>query len=125
MTEGTKRRWKKRWLWVLAIMLIVYVGSYCVLSHFGAYCIGKSGKVRLSLTGSAWFDTVYWQPKFVWGQLFYTIRGKWTYHGNVLGSLYAPLLILDQKYVHETYTIEEFDKKSRSESVNGSEQLDH
>jgi hypothetical protein len=47
-------------------------------------------------------DVQEWQPKFVFGRIFRRIDNTLTYRGNFLGFLYAPLVIVDHKYVHKT-----------------------
>ena len=82
----------------------LYIGSYIVFSCLGDYVPTQSGEMRYKM-GLSVTDIHLWKPKFVYGQLFRTIRGKLTYHGNVLGFIYAPLVIIDQKFCHKTKRI--------------------
>ena len=85
--------------------LFLYISSYVIFSCFGGYIATQSGEVRYKNIGLSVTDIYLWQPKFVYGKLFRTIRGKLTYHGNVLGFIYAPLVIIDQKFCHKTKRI--------------------
>jgi len=97
------RKSRKTILKHILVICLLYIGSYAVLSCFGDYVATQSGEVRNSaLFRMAVMDVREWCPKFVFGHLFFDINGKITYRGNILGVIYAPLVILDQKYIHKT-----------------------
>ena len=108
--------YKKRHLkvTVIFVILFLYIISYAVLSYFGSYCPTQSGKLRYN-AGLSVTDVAQWHPKFIYGHLFRTIDGKTTYCGNIMGFIYAPLVILDQKYIHKT---EELGFTEKQSSVN-------
>ena len=91
---------------IILVFLFLYIGSYAIFSYFGSYLPTQSGTVRYDF-GLAVTDVQQWQPKFIYGHLFRTIDEKLTYHGNTMGIVYAPLVILDQKYIHRTQYIKE------------------
>lgn len=98
-----KNKAKKRRILCLisGAVLFIYVLSYCILSCHGEYVLGRSGKKRYAV-GLAAPDIELWQPQYVYGQLFYAVHGRWTYRGNLMGVIYCPLVVIDQKYVHKT-----------------------
>ncbi|MHC4474706.1 MAG: WG repeat-containing protein [Planctomycetota bacterium] len=95
--------WRRVLVGVLCIV-IVYVGSYCILSALGRYIFTQSGNYRYSF-GLSVTDIVQWQPKYAFGQRFLNIAGKDTFRAGPLGLFYLPLILFDQKYVHKTFGI--------------------
>ena len=85
--------------------LFLYIASYVIFSCFGGYIPTQSGEIRYKNIGLSVTDVHLWKPKFVFGQLFRTIGGKLTYRGNILGYIYAPLVIIDHKCFHKTKRI--------------------
>jgi hypothetical protein len=92
------------------VTLAVYFGAYIVLSWRGGYVSTQSGQVRLQDSGWAISDIVQWQPRFAWFQLFREYDGTWTFRGNGLGCVFAPLVLCDQTFVHKTVRL--FDAKT-------------
>ena len=81
--------------------LVVYLGTYCLLSCNGGYVWTQSGEVRWSFGMSA-TDLEQWQPRFIFCQRFRQIDGTYTTRANLLGYFFAPLVFFDQVYVHKT-----------------------
>jgi hypothetical protein len=91
-----------RWLWRgLIICPLVYLSSYAVLSATGGWVVTESGEVRLGFVAVA--DSLIWQPRYGRCEWFRFVSGE---HGlrfnDKLGTFYAPLIMLDQKWVHRT-----------------------
>lgn len=108
MTEQEKRKkmtLKKCSLYVL-LFLILYIGSYSVLSYFGGYHLAKSGNRRLDM-GWSFLDIKIWRPRIGHAQIYHKIDGNLTLHADWVGLFYCPLILLDQKYVHETKYLSE------------------
>lgn len=93
--------WRRR-ITAMAMLLAAYVLIYCGLSTFGSYDFAQSGQVRYSGSGMAVSDLVQWQPRFAFCQWFRGIDGTWRIRANGLGYGFAPLILLDQWYVHRT-----------------------
>lgn len=62
-------------------------------------------------------DINVWYPKYAHGHLFVNISGKRVYRGNCLGYFYAPLIILDQHFIHKTIHLPELDKKDEEQKI--------
>lgn len=105
MTPSPVRRSRKR-IALLAVggLLAIYVLSYAILSANGGYVLTQSGRVRYGF-GLAVSDIEQWQPRWAWCQRFRRIDGSHTLRGNWLGYAYAPLILLDQKWIHPTRAI--------------------
>lgn len=86
-----------RWPMVLAVML--YIGSYVVLSCTGGWVVAESGRVRLVM---AMADQFQWQPRYGSCGLFRSADGTTTIRADGLGWIYAPLILLDQRFWHRT-----------------------
>lgn len=105
MTTSPMRRSPKRIaLLVAGVLLATYVLSYVLLSVCGGYLLTQSGRVRYGF-GFAVSDIEQWQPRWAWCQRFRRIDGSHTLRGNWLGYAYAPLILLDQKWIHPTRAI--------------------
>jgi hypothetical protein len=89
----------KRLLGVLAIAISLYVGSYAVLSWLGGYGLVRSGDFR-PYTWMAMEDVFVWQPRFGMAYPFHSYDGTYIHFADFLGSLYLPLICLDQNYLH-------------------------
>lgn len=85
-------------------LLAVYVGVYVILSWNGGYTWTQSGQVRYGF-GLSVTDLEQWQPRFCFCQRFKTIDGSWITRANALGYTFAPLILLDQTYIHPTVRI--------------------
>lgn len=74
-----------------------------VLSYQGSYMMTQSGKIRYELTGLSLFDIAEWRPKGCWFQAgFINAHGEKSYRGNILGYFFAPLIMIDRKFIHKT-----------------------
>ena len=91
----------KRLSFTLAIAVGVYVGSYGVLSWLGGYRLVMSGDFR-PFDWMAVEDVFVWQPRFGVAYPFHSYDGAHIHHADFLGSLYLPLLCLDQNYLHRS-----------------------
>ena len=91
---------KKR-LKIALRVLSVYLLLYVVLSLTGGYIFTQSGQVRYG-GGLSVSDLQQWQPRFTFCQRFRQVDGSWTLRANVLGYVFAPLVLLDQTFIHRT-----------------------
>lgn len=85
-----------RWFGVL---LLLYVASYAALSFTGGWVVTESGEVRIF---TAVADTFQWQPRYGSCQRFHSVSGDYTVRADALGYFFAPLILLDQRFVHRT-----------------------
>lgn len=90
----------------ITFLFLVYVGSYCIMSALGAYMPSQSGLVRFH-SGLSATDIHVWFPRLSYGQLYVNVNGKCTFRGNILGYVYAPLILFDQAFVHKTIKLSE------------------
>ena len=91
----------KRWLKIALSCLLLYVVCYIILSFGGGYVWTQSGQVRYDF-GLSVTDLEQWQPRYTFCQRFRLIDGSWTIRANFLGYVFAPLVLLDQTFVHKT-----------------------
>lgn len=91
----------KQILWSGLLAAVSYLGCYAILSSCGGYVRTQSGQVRYDF-GLSVTDIDQWQPRFAFCQRFRQIDGSWTIRSNFLGSAFAPLILLDQLFVHKT-----------------------
>jgi len=71
------------------------------MSAQGDYIWTQSGELRWNFGLSA-TDVAQWKPRFAFAQKFRNIHGKYIYRSDILGTIYLPLILLDQKYLHKT-----------------------
>jgi hypothetical protein len=90
--------WRKLVFGLLSV-LVLYVGSYAILSATGGWVVSESGEVRMILAVSDIFE---WQPRYGFCERFRRIGGEYKLRGDYLGYCFAPLILLDQYYVHRT-----------------------
>ena len=93
------RRLRKAALWLLFLSLF-YVISYAVLSFTGGWMVTESGRWRPF--GLAEIDCIQWQPRFGFCQRFIWSGGDASIRADMLGYIYAPLILLDQSHIHPT-----------------------
>ena len=62
--------------------------------------VTESGRWRLF--GLAEIDCIQWQPRFGFCQSFRWSGGRNGIRADFLGYIYAPLILLDQSYIHRT-----------------------
>ncbi len=89
---------------LVAIALLVYVGSYVYFTSAGEYQLSQSGKIRYS-SGHTVSDVSIWQPRFLHWQPFQDIYMQSTSRGSMLGYYYSPLIIIDRQWFHPTRTL--------------------
>lgn len=65
----------------------------------GGWIVSESGEYRFIFAAS---DIFLWQPRYGSGQWFRHVGGNYGFRGDRLGTFYAPLILLDQRYVHRT-----------------------
>ncbi|WP_145457608.1 hypothetical protein [Gimesia panareensis] len=88
------------------ILFVCYVGIYIILSSMGTYYFNQSGEVRYRSMGLAVSDISTWNPEGCRFQYqFKNIKGKYVSRGNDLGYLFAPLIMLDRRFVHPTQVL--------------------
>jgi hypothetical protein len=92
-----------RFLRDAAVILILYVASYAVLSYTGGWVISETGHDR-PVPGAplAAADVYIWQPRYGRCEPFRNVLGENTLRADALGYLFAPLILLDQRFVHPT-----------------------
>lgn len=97
-------------LYLILGLYIIYGSSYCIFSCYGGYRFSQSGSLRYSGgRGLSVSDIVEWSPQGCWYQEnFRSITGKVVSRGNEWGYFYAPLIKLDRRFFHKTYTVKEF-----------------
>jgi hypothetical protein len=94
--------WRRRAI-AIFIVIVLYAGSYSVLSAQGDYFWSQSGKLRYNNgTGLAVTDCVVWQPRWLYCEPFVNVYGTSTSRGTVLGYFFMPLLQCDRKWIHPT-----------------------
>ena len=87
----------------MTVALILYIVVYTALSFHGQYVYSQSGKIRNSITGLSMHDLTEWRPLGCWFQAgFIDVDGGRGFRGNALGYFFAPLILMDQKWVHKT-----------------------
>lgn len=114
-THREKRaKYRKIFLCVL-MFLILYIGSYTILTCMGNYIWSQSGEYRWNTSYVSVTDVLIWKPKLIWWRIFRNIDGEYAVQANLLGYLYTPLIYVDQIYIHKTKRIfpflEEYDIK--------------
>ncbi|QDV19633.1 hypothetical protein Pan153_42990 [Gimesia panareensis] len=93
-------------LMTAGILFVCYVGIYIILSSMGTYYFNQSGEVRYRSMGLAVSDISTWNPEGCRFQYqFKNIKGKYVSRGNDLGYLFAPLIMLDRRFVHPTQVL--------------------
>lgn len=93
-----KRRWRV-FASRLVLGLVLYVGSYAALSFTGGWVVSESGEVRLIMAVA---DTFQWQPRHGRCERFRQVDGDYTLRADAVGYFFAPLILLDQRFVHPT-----------------------
>jgi len=73
-----------------------------LLSSTGEYVRTDSGVLRWTHSGLPRIDVEQWQPRFMFWQRFQKIDGRSIVRGDILGYFYAPLISLDQRFIHPT-----------------------
>jgi hypothetical protein len=96
-----RRRWVRRLLLAFSIALICYLASYSVLSATGGWLVSESGEWR-PFGALAEIDIFQWQPRYGFCQRFRWPGGHYALRADALGYFYAPLILLDQRFVHPT-----------------------
>jgi len=91
-----RRRWLLRWI---SVLLAAYVLAYAVLSITGGWVVSESGEHRI-VTAVA--DQFEWQPRYGSCQRFRSVSGDYTLRADTLGYVFAPLILLDQRFIHRT-----------------------
>ena len=97
--QPARRSLLRRCLRWCGALLIVYVLSYGVLSATGGWVVNESGEHRIITAVS---DQFQWQPRYGSCQRFRSVSGDYTLRADALGYFYAPLILLDQGYIHPT-----------------------
>ena len=94
---------------VCILAIIVYVGSYTVLSICGEYQITMSGELR-AFGGIGFMDMYKWTPYGVICEVYRGPSGRKQIRGvNFLGVLYFPLVWLDRRYIHKNIYFSDLD----------------
>ena len=94
------RRLLRRVLLGISLTSTLYVASYAFLSVTGGWVVSESGQLRPF--GLAEVDIFQWQPRFGFCQRFLWSSGHYGLRADALGYFYAPLILLDQGFVHRT-----------------------
>lgn len=94
---------KRLVLLIVSVVLLLYVGTYAVLTARGQYVLSQSGKVRYAGVGLSVSDISEWRASGCWFQAgFIDVEGKKSCRGNALGYFFAPLIVIDKKWIHKT-----------------------
>jgi hypothetical protein len=103
---GSRRKAVKQTLIAAGILFALYLGTYITLSCLGGYYFNQSGKFRYRNMGLSVSDISTWNPKGCRFQYrFKNIKGEDVSRGNDLGYLFAPLIMLDRRFVHPTQVL--------------------
>lgn len=82
-------------------VVVLYVITYCINSWGGGYWLvpERDGMQRYPAQygGMAYSNAVLWQPRFG----HYSLDNS-----DLLGSMYRPLIIMDRRWLHETFYME-------------------
>ena len=97
--QPTRRSPLRRCFRWCGALLGAYLISYGVLSATGGWVVNESGEHRI-ITAVA--DQFQWQPRYGSCQRFRSVSGDYTWRADALGYFYAPLILLDQRYIHPT-----------------------
>lgn len=87
------------------ITLLLYVAVYVVNSCCGYYYWSPSGLTRKAFghpTHISMPDRQVWKPLVGTFERYTTVEGRESFRGNALGYVFAPLILLDQAWVHPT-----------------------
>jgi hypothetical protein len=84
---------------MLGALVVIYLGTYVVLSACGGWHWSQTGSLRYS-SGFAISDVQRWCPAWAHWEPFRDVYGTDTSRGNVLGYIYSPLIRLDRAWVH-------------------------
>src|SRR4051794_34635235 len=93
----------RRPLLVAGITLVVYVASYLPLTLLGEYRIDMTGRQRP--WGLALMDVDLWQPKATYFRVYTSVSGDTGCSSDFLGTVYAPLILLDRAIWHRSHFI--------------------
>lgn len=103
---------KRQKIGLCILVVIVYVGSYTILSVCGEYQISMSGENRY-YGGIAFMDMYKWIPYGIVCEVYRGVSGREEIRGlNLLGALYSPLVWLDRRYIHKNKYISELDRNT-------------
>lgn len=83
----------------VAVFFPLYVGSYIPLSIKGGWVVSESGKTRITL---AMADILEWQPRYGSFHRMRSYGGGSQVRADLLGWLYSPLILADQRWFHPT-----------------------
>jgi hypothetical protein len=83
-----------------AVLVLIYVGTYALLSLNGSYVSSQTGDVRLANGGPVINDVQVWRPKFVRLRIFLNERGEIEREANFLGWFFYPLELMDRRHWH-------------------------
>lgn len=100
---GSRRKVVKQTLIVVGVLFVFYLGTYITLSSLGDYYLNQSGKTRYRSISLPVSDISTWNPKGCRFQYrFENIKGEYVSRGNDLGYFFAPLIMLDRRFIHPT-----------------------
>jgi len=92
-----RRRWRVlRWM---AVLMAAYGLAYGVLSATGGWIVSESGEHRIMMAVADQFE---WQPRYGSCQRFRSVSGDCCLRADALGCILAPLILLDQRFIHRT-----------------------
>ena len=103
-----RRLTERRILGLLVAVIVLYVGSYTVLSWNGGWHWSQTGMMRYDF-GFATTDVVRWRPARAYWEPFKDVSGEWTTRANLLGHFYSPLIRLDRHWFHPDQSIQELE----------------
>ena len=97
---GKRRKWLG-WIGCAAVLLIIYIGTYIVLTLGGGMLLEESGAVR-DRGGSPKQDVAQWQPRGLHLNRYREMDGEINIRANVGGWIFMPLIIEDRRSWHHT-----------------------
>lgn len=106
-TPAASRSVKLPWLRYLklsGLLVLCYVVTYTSLSLCGSYYWTISGKVRLYGWGLR--DNLEWSPAGCEYTNYIAIGGEQRKRKNLLGILFAPMIVIDRRLMHPSKPFE-------------------
>jgi hypothetical protein len=110
-------RTRRRKIAMIALVTVAtYLAAYVPLTLLGSYQPDMTGRRRYS-SGLAMMDAKYWQPAGMYFRKYIGVSGKTDCSGDVLGSLYAPLILLDRAIWHHDHSWDDSLKQETSSAA--------
>ena len=92
-----------KWKTAITFFIGIYLLSYACLSLLGGWRLQETGQSCVGMMLMP--DEIVWKPACCWFQPEFDTGSGTTTRGDLLGFLYAPLIFLDQRFVHRSRSI--------------------